>query len=95
MNGKLILVHAELFHHLHKSLYREGIVLHGNAEFLFDIFFLDIAVFHQLVLFHHLSGVTEKLFSLRCHCHAPVCPLEKLKSYLIFQLLDRSGKAGL
>ena len=35
MDRKLIFIHANLRYHLHKGLDRKGIVLHGDAEFLF------------------------------------------------------------
>ena len=46
VNGKLVFIHAELFHHLHKSIDRKGIMLHGNTEFFLYFFFLYILGFN-------------------------------------------------
>ena len=54
---ELVLIHTELLYHLDKRVYRECVMLHGNAEFLLHVLFLNISGFHQLILFRYLSRV--------------------------------------
>ncbi len=57
-NSKFILQNVKLFHHLHKSLNRKGIMLSGNAKFLFEIASLKAAEFllQKLILLINLPG---------------------------------------
>ena len=55
---KLVLIHAKLSDHFHKCINCKCIMLHGNSEFFLDIFLLNIARFHKLILFNDLSCIT-------------------------------------
>lgn len=57
VDGEFVFVHSELLHHFHESIYCEGVVLHGNTEFLLGMFLGNVFGFDQLVLLYHLAGV--------------------------------------
>ena len=57
VDRELILIHSELLDHFHEGIDREGIMLHGNTEFLLGLFLGNIFGFDQGVLFYHLTGV--------------------------------------
>ena len=88
MDGKFIFVHSELFDHFHEGVYRKGVVLHGDAEFLFRTLLGDVFGFDQLILLHHLTGVAQELLALGGYGNSTVCPAEKLYPDFLFQFPD-------
>ena len=95
MDGKFVLVHAEFPGKPDKRLHGKGIVLHGDAEFLFKSFPLYIPRFHKTVLFQNLSCIAQELFPLSRKFNPPVGTAEQGKAYLPLQLPDGIGEAGL
>ena len=71
MDRKLILLHACLFHGLHKCLHCKGIVLGRYTEFLF-CFFVNVFRFQKSELLRHLPGVSQKFLTFRCDHNSPV-----------------------
>ena len=63
VDGEFVFVHSELLHHFHESIYCEGVVLHGNTEFLLGMFLGNVFGFDQLVLLYHLAGVAQEFLS--------------------------------
>ena len=57
VDSEFVFVHSELLHHFHEGIYCEGVVLHGNTEFLLGMFFGNVFGFDQFVLLYHLAGV--------------------------------------
>ena len=57
VDGELVLVHSELLDHFHEGIDREGVVLHGHAEFFLGALFRNVLGFNQGVLLYHLTGV--------------------------------------
>ena len=42
VDSEFVFVHSELLHHFHEGIYCEGVVLHGNTEFLLGMFFGNV-----------------------------------------------------
>ena len=59
VDSEFVFVHSELLHHFHEGIYCEGVVLHGNTEFLLGMFFGNVFGFDQFVLLYHLAGVAR------------------------------------
>ena len=57
VDRELILIHSELLDHFHEGIDREGVVLHGHAEFFLGALFRNVLGFNQGVLLYHLTGV--------------------------------------
>ena len=64
VDSEFVFVHSELLHHFHEGIYCEGVVLHGNTEFLLGMFFGNVFGFDQFVLLYHLAGVAQEFLSL-------------------------------
>ena len=88
VDGEFVFVHSELLHHFHESIYCEGVVLHGNTEFLLGMFLGNVFGFDQLVLLYHLAGVAQEFLSLWGDGNSTVCPAKKLYSDFFLQFTD-------
>ena len=88
MDGEFVFVHSELLHHFHEGIYCEGVVLHGNTEFLLGMFFGNVFGFDQFVLLYHLAGVAQEFLSLWGDGNSTVCPAEKFYTDFLLQFTD-------
>ena len=80
---------------MNEGLDREGIVLHGNGEFLLPGADIDILVFHQLILLDDLPCIAQKLLAVG-RDHDPTVRTQKdLDPDLLFQFLDGRRKGRL
>jgi len=91
---EFIAVHPCFLYSLHKRFDRKRIVLHGHTE-LFLALLLHIARLKDSVLVDHLSGVPQKLLTLRCDDDSPVRAHKNLQPDLLLQFLYRLGQTGL
>ena len=57
VNGKLVFIHAELFHQLHECLHGKAVMLHRHTEFFLAFRAVNIAVFEKLILIGNLARV--------------------------------------
>ena len=77
VDSEFVFVHSELLHHFHEGIYCEGVVLHGNTEFLLGMFFGNVFGFDQFVLLYHLAGIAQEFLSLRGDGNSTVPALRK------------------
>ena len=84
MHGTLVFVHADFFYQFYECFHGKGVVLGGDAEFLLDLFLINVAFLHQAVLFHDLSCIADKFIALRCQRNSPAAADEQFHAELFF-----------
>ena len=80
---------------MNEGLDGEGIVLHGDGEFLLPGTDIDILVFHQLILLDDLPCIPQKLFAVSRGYDTPVRAKKDFDTDFLFQLLDGRRKRRL
>ena len=93
--GEIVAEGVELAYDVDKRVDGEGIMLAGDGK-VGDLLRLALVLLLQKVgLFEHLSGVSQKRLTLRCHHDAFVRALEDDDAHLSLQVVDCGGDGRL
>ena len=92
---EIIIVTAIHLNQVYKCIYRKGIMLCRNAEFLFSTGLVGILFRDQSSLLQNLSGIAQKHFPLFGNKNAFIGAVENGDAHFLFQFLECFCQAGL